>query len=270
MIAQRDTIFVTDLNLVRNIEDTTYFKFKAKGGILKFDLQSSEGLVDFEIVKLSSAPRATYSSVLPVRSKIKNRAVLDQQIWNHFIETGRCPCEACILKYNDLYDSLPIVIDQEAYHLLKIYSKGIITSKSFWGQVDSSLMVFSLDDEIDAIDVGMRYELREVRFKASSIAYLGNAQKELGELLTFLEKYSSIRVSIEGHVNGPFNSNPDGFLKLSKARAEKIKSFLIGKGINAERIQTVGKGNSQMRFKKPRTEWQAEQNRRVEVKVISK
>src|SRR5690606_19552168 len=55
--------------------------------------------------------------------------------------------------------------------------------------------------------------------------------------------------------------------KLSKLRAEKIKSFLVNNGVDEFRLQTVGYGGDKMIIDKPKNMKQAMQNIRVEVIV---
>jgi OOP family OmpA-OmpF porin len=55
--------------------------------------------------------------------------------------------------------------------------------------------------------------------------------------------------------------------KLSIARAESVKSFLVGKGIEKNRVYTEGKGFSQPVADNKTAEGRAK-NRRVEVEVV--
>ena len=55
--------------------------------------------------------------------------------------------------------------------------------------------------------------------------------------------------------------------KLSSARAESVKKFLISKGIESNRIYTEGKGFSQPAADNKTSEGRAK-NRRVEVEVV--
>jgi OmpA-OmpF porin, OOP family len=55
--------------------------------------------------------------------------------------------------------------------------------------------------------------------------------------------------------------------KLSIARAEAVKSFLVGKGVEKNRVYTEGKGSKQPVADNKTTEGRAK-NRRVEVEVV--
>jgi OmpA-OmpF porin, OOP family len=72
-----------------------------------------------------------------------------------------------------------------------------------------------------------------------------------------------------GHVNAPDMKNIRQLKKLSQERAEAVKKYLVEKGIESNRISCTGAGNSQMKYRKPMTEMQNEENRRVEI-IIKK
>jgi outer membrane protein OmpA-like peptidoglycan-associated protein len=57
--------------------------------------------------------------------------------------------------------------------------------------------------------------------------------------------------------------------KLSKDRAKAVNDYLINKGIDASRLSYKGYGNSKMIYKNPMNEKQNEENRRVEIKIVS-
>jgi OmpA-OmpF porin, OOP family len=55
--------------------------------------------------------------------------------------------------------------------------------------------------------------------------------------------------------------------KLSVARSEAVKRYLTGKGVEANRVYTEGKGEKQPAADNKTTEGRAK-NRRVEVEVV--
>ena len=54
---------------------------------------------------------------------------------------------------------------------------------------------------------------------------------------------------------------------LSKARAESVKTYLVGQGVAAEKIETLGRGESQPIADNDTEEGRAK-NRRVDVEVF--
>jgi outer membrane protein OmpA-like peptidoglycan-associated protein len=91
------------------------------------------------------------------------------------------------------------------------------------------------------------------------------AQADLDRVLTFLVQNPSITIELAGHTDnqGDFDQN----VALSRQRAEAVKTFLVGKGIAANRIQTKGYGGTRPvatnNYEKSR-----QFNRRVEMRVL--
>lgn len=91
--------------------------------------------------------------------------------------------------------------------------------------------------------------------------------KKLDEVASFAEKYKDTQLEASGHTcsigTEAYNQ------KLSERRAESVKAYLVKKGVVADRINTVGYGES-----KPigdnKTREGREMNRRVEVCTVLK
>jgi len=130
---------------------------------------------------------------------------------------------------------------------------------------------FTLMDGIANLDTGQVYILKHVRFVAEQDVFLDySATKELDELALFLKKNPTVRISINGHVNGPGVPNSDYYQNLSEARAHRVQMFLMNKGIRSSRLDNKGFGNRFMIYPAPNNEAEAEANRRVEVVIIAK
>ena len=84
--------------------------------------------------------------------------------------------------------------------------------------------------------------------------------------LDFVKRYPGSKVSIEGHTDGigtvPYNQ------RLSERRAEAVKSWLAGRGVDPGRMQTVGHGKSRP-VADNATAAGRFQNRRVELLILS-
>jgi outer membrane protein OmpA-like peptidoglycan-associated protein len=87
----------------------------------------------------------------------------------------------------------------------------------------------------------------------------------LDELLEVMKQNPAIRVEIRGHTDnvGDFELN----VKLSRDRCQSVVDYLIQKGINANRLQTVGRGPVDA-VAPNTTEENRKKNRRVEFIVL--
>ena len=60
------------------------------------------------------------------------------------------------------------------------------------------------------------------------------------EAVKVLSEFPDIRIEIAGHADN--KGDREFNIDLSKRRAEAVKTYLVGKGIDAARIETVGHG----------------------------
>ena len=66
----------------------------------------------------------------------------------------------------------------------------------------------------------------------------------LDSIATSLKKFSNLRIIIESHTDA--RGDRDYNLQLSQKRAESVRDYLVSKGIAADRVGAVGKGESQL------------------------
>ncbi len=106
----------------------------------------------------------------------------------------------------------------------------------------------------------------KITFNFGSAEILPSSYPELEKIAEIL-KQKKVRVRIEGHTDdqgdAAFNQ------QLSEQRAEEIKNYLIGKGLDSERFETVGYGESKP-IADNKKEAGRSQNRRVEFLIIEK
>lgn len=112
---------------------------------------------------------------------------------------------------------------------------------------------------------GLVLTLSEVLFDVGKATLKDGGQRAVGQLATFLQEYPERRVLVEGHTDetGSLQLNLD----LSKHRAESVKAALMGMGIPANRIGTIGHGPAYP-VASNNTAAGRQQNRRVEI-IIS-
>ena len=108
------------------------------------------------------------------------------------------------------------------------------------------------------------FAARRIQFKEGKATLLPASLEVLDEVVAVLKQNQEIKLLIEGHTSN--NADYDLNMKLSRDRAKTVKNYLIKKGIEPSRLNTVGYGpNKPLNSGKTRAE-QA-QNRRVELKV---
>lgn len=102
-----------------------------------------------------------------------------------------------------------------------------------------------------------------VHFAFDSTKVNPTAQKEIDKVTDYLNTTDNYKVLLEGHTDSTGNANYNQ--KLSERRANSVKKVLIDQGLEADKITTVGYGETQPVATNETKEGRA-QNRRVDAK----
>ncbi len=130
--------------------------------------------------------------------------------------------------------------------------------------------VQSLQSEVEELSAenterGMVLTLGDILFETDKARLKTNANDSLLKVAKFLNEYPDRELVIEGHTDstGPTEHNEE----LSEARAESVKDALVSYGVEAERIETEGFGESRP-VESNETTFGRVQNRRVEIIIL--
>jgi outer membrane protein OmpA-like peptidoglycan-associated protein len=121
---------------------------------------------------------------------------------------------------------------------------------------------------------GQKYKLGNINFYGDADILLPESYSSVESLGKLMKKNKKLIIQIEGHVNDAFKMELDTTnayfdQTLSEKRALTIYNYLIKQGISTNRISYIGLSNKFPIYKTPREEFQAQANRRVEIKVVS-
>jgi outer membrane protein OmpA-like peptidoglycan-associated protein len=109
--------------------------------------------------------------------------------------------------------------------------------------------------------------LPNVQFKTNDVELLEGSYKDIDALIEYLKKNNQIEAEIMGHTDNV--GDPNFNIDLSQRRAEKIRDYMISKGISGAKVKAIGKGDTE-----PKTSNESPEgrmlNRRVEVKLSNK
>ena len=114
-------------------------------------------------------------------------------------------------------------------------------------------------------DRGLVVTLGDVLFATGKSNLMGGAGANLDKLAAFLGEYPDRTVLIEGHTDS-VGSAESNYL-LSQRRADSVRSYLVNRGVQANRLTTAGLGEGSPVASND-TATGRQQNRRVEV-IIS-
>jgi OOP family OmpA-OmpF porin len=106
------------------------------------------------------------------------------------------------------------------------------------------------------------FRLEGANFATGSSRLLSGAGSKLDEVVQAAQGQAQVQLSVTGYTDSV--GNADANVKLSQARAEAVKAYLVSKGVAASRISTAGKGAAEPVADNTSAEGRAK-NRRVEV-----
>lgn len=109
--------------------------------------------------------------------------------------------------------------------------------------------------------------MRDITFEFNSARLTTNAQRLMENVVAFLRADANVNITISGHTD---NVGSDAYnLRLSRARANEVRDYLIGFGINASRLTALGFGESRPVASNDTVEGR-DLNRRVEFRIQPK
>lgn len=106
---------------------------------------------------------------------------------------------------------------------------------------------------------------RIIEFESGKAALTDSGKTILDQMAVALQKIKGVRVEVIGHTDNA--GSRAGNLSLSQARAEAVKSYVAGRGINPDLISVSGEGPDRPVADNRTPEGRA-RNRRIEFKVI--
>ena len=105
----------------------------------------------------------------------------------------------------------------------------------------------------------------DILFDFNSSALRSESRQTLNELASNFSQYPDNRIVVEGHTD---SVGSDAYnQRLSIRRSEAVKSYLVSKGVEKNRVYTEGKGEKQPVADNKTSEGRAK-NRRVEIEVV--
>ena len=137
---------------------------------------------------------------------------------------------------------------------------------------DTTFSVSSFDNQevviyLTKIESGHSISIEDIEFKPGTSVITSSSIPKLKRLRDFLLLNSHLEIEIQGHVDARGPNSMAG-QKISEARAKRVKVYLIGNGINKERLTTKGFGNTKPIHPDPKFSYEEQTNRRVGILVL--
>lgn len=106
----------------------------------------------------------------------------------------------------------------------------------------SVLKIVERNFELQPIKVGTVVSLKSILFYMGTTDLLEESYHELDGVVTFLKSNPKVKIELKGHTDNQGDAKKD--LALSQERVEKIKSYLVSKGVSTRRIAGKGFGGT--------------------------
>jgi outer membrane protein OmpA-like peptidoglycan-associated protein len=248
---------------------------------------------------VQSGVAAAYSKALPVKSGEIYYLVLDNvyekgeghqirffistktHIAGTVVDENKNPVEAEITvtdlngeviaeqksKADGSYTIDPYLVKGADYSINFYQDNSLTYTQTF--KVADTMKLKSLKTVLPKLRKGLKYSVGTINFVGNSVKTLPQALPAMKNLAKLMKKNPALKIMIIGHMNGPDPTKTKEWgIEFTRGRATTVKDFLIGEGIDASRIETDGKGDSEMLFPGAMNEEKAVQNRRVEIMVL--
>jgi outer membrane protein OmpA-like peptidoglycan-associated protein len=180
------------------------------------------------------------------------------------------PDEQYLFKLSEEKDLNIIILDEngEVIDSPKRKGKGYFVYTRLSGD-DVVLTLINEDDVVIKIREDENFVISNIYYDYNSAEIKESAAKELDKLVLILKKNPHIGVELSSHTDS--RGGDDFNLSLSQKRAEKAVQYIVGKGIELERMKGVGYGETKLVNKCSNgvecTEEEHGKNRRTEFKV---
>lgn len=194
------------------------------------------------------------------RPKQKPKSQVQRKPAGHLVQNKKAPPakspkgEATSQDNKTEGDTTKVAVAQEGIHSRLKQKQDSIKASAATGAIQHEPLIL----EKATLDFGFEFNSAEVNEKTA---------RYLDDLAEALKDNPELKIRLEGHTD---NIGSEKFnLKLSQYRAEKMKAYLVNKGVEASRISAEGKGMTEP-LNDNSTEEKRALNRRVELTILYK
>jgi outer membrane protein OmpA-like peptidoglycan-associated protein len=95
---------------------------------------------------------------------------------------------------------------------------------------------------LQPVEVGTTVNLKDVLFEQGKTVLLPSSYPELDLVVSFLKSNPKVRIDLAGHTDN--RGIPGQNVKLSQARVDRVRDYLVTRGIEKKRISGKGYGGA--------------------------
>lgn len=250
----------------RNVVDVNtearemYYNESLHGVALYTSTKDSDGYGDIKAVKLTTDTNAYVSVDTSIRIAPIERLPGEKKITVHGTvrnsRTGEQLNATIVFKGSGqdvASPALPVTASKQNGYAVQIpsvkkydvviESPGFISSLEELDMATYEMKDLEMNFSLQPIEVGTTVNLKNVLFEQSKTELLPPSYAQLDVVVAFLKSNPKVKIELSGHTDN--RGIPAQNIKLSQARVEKVRDYLLSKGIDANRVKGKGYGGSQ-------------------------
>jgi len=127
-------------------------------------------------------------------------------------------------------------------YTVRIEAKGYVSTMEKLDIHTYQLNDLEMNFRLQPVEVGTTVNLKDVLFEQGKTTMLPTSYPELDLVVSFLKTNPSVKIELAGHTDN--RGIPSQNVKLSQARVEKVKEYLVSKGVEGKRISGKGYGGA--------------------------
>lgn len=237
-----------------------YFTVSAKGDYAYFSsTENSIGAEDIYRIKIPD--KAKPLTLIQINGQVVNQKSNENMAARLLVKSKLNPSDTMVVDYDPYVGDFSFMWPAKKPFIIQIKKQGYFTkTESFDYTSFKNFTSINQVFKLQTVEANKSYSLANISFDQGKAELKVGFEAELEKVVLILTENSTYRLLLEGHTDnqGDWNDN----LKLSLERVEKVKNYLVSKGIDAPRILTKGWGGA-----KPIANNLLEETRRINRRV---
>ena len=228
-------------------------KFPSRGFSLFTSTHDSNGYGDIRILMDSTFDAKPKFDTLilikekPIDEKVSNTVILSGKISNSKTKEGlaatlRFKSDSSFSVIAASNGRYKITIPSTKLYTIEVELKGYVNVLERLDIMTLTLNALEMNFSLQPIEVGTVVNLKSVLFYMGTTSLLEESYPELDAVVDFLKSNAKVEIQLEGHTDNRGDAKKNQ--ALSQKRVERIKTYLVGKGISGKRVKGKGLGGT--------------------------
>lgn len=258
-----------------NSESRELYYRITNSGVLYTSTRDSNGYGDIRKAQDTDEPLPKVDTLIRLIEKIptaeiQNQVIITGKVTNSKTKAGinvsiRFKADTVMVLQSAANGSYQIAIPSGQVFTIELESRGFVNRIEKLDIRTFQLKRLELNFQLQPIEVGTLVSLKSILFNMGTTSLLEESYPELDAVVDFLKSNPKVEIELEGHTDNRGDAKKN--LVLSKERVDRIKAYLVSKGVAAKRIRGKGFGGT-----KPIATNDSEEarklNRRVEFLIV--